>query len=1037
MAARSRLILVALVALAGAAIVASWQAPWADAQTPKRKFTKGKPAAKEPAAREPVDAPEPDRFDPRWLSALKWRSIGPATMGGRIVDLAVVESDPATYYVASASGGVFKTVNGGTTFAPVFDREGAASIGDICVAPSNPSVVWVGTGEHNARNSVSWGDGVYKSVDAGKSWQNLGLRQSFQIGRIVIHPQDPDVVYVGALGRLWGTSEERGVFRTTDGGRTWQKVLYVDDKTGCIDIAMHPGQPDTLIAAMYERQRDGFDSNDPAKRWGPGSGLYKTTDGGKRWTRLTSGLPTVNMGRIGLCYYRKDPNIVYSVIETEKIGAGPAIVAYLGITGTPQGSNAPAVLAEVLADGPAAKAVLKAGDRVTRVREREIKTYGDLLREIRRSQPGQAAKFTVERGGASQTIEVVFDKRPNPDGKNLTYAAALGGQQADAQEFQGAEGFQTGGIFRSDDGGESWRRINSLNPRPFYYSQIHVDPTDNRHLFVLGIQLFHSADGGQTFRADAGRGVHPDHHGMWIDPRDGRHIVLGGDGGLYATRDRTATWDFVSNLPIGQFYHVAIDTRPLYRVYGGLQDNGSWGGPSRRRGRDGISSRDWYKIGGADGFVCGVDRDDPDWVYYEAQWGGMARVNVRTGARAGIGPRRQGTDYRFHWKTPFILSHHNPRIFYCGGNHVFRSLNRGDDLRRISPEISRTKRGSATALAESPLDPSVLYVGSDDGALLVTRDGGHEWTNITDKVGLPGPRHVATIEASRYAAGRAYVAFDGHRSDDDAPHAYVTEDFGQTWHSLRSNLPDGSTRCLREDVINPDLLYLGTEFGVWVSLTRGGSWVRLNNNLPTVAVHEIAVHPTAGEIVAGTHGRSIWVLDVTALRQLTPGTRPESTHLFQPALGIHWAGALRDGWYGDRQHEGENPPPGVPVYYYLSDPAKSVKLSIADRKGTVLHEAEGPKTPGLHALVWNLRRTTQPPKSPAKPAKQPGKTAKQPAGLPAGAAAPTGIYQVTLTVDGRELTRDLDVEADPEFPEALLTEELEAREEKPKPQDTY
>jgi hypothetical protein len=411
----------------------------------------------------------------------------------------------------------------------------------------------------------------------------------------------------------------------------------------------------------------------------------------------------------------------------------------------------------------------------------------------------------------------------------------------------------------------------------------------------------------------------------------------------------------------------------------------------------------------------------------------MARVNVRTGERVGIEPRRpQGTEYRFHWKTPFILSHHNPRIFYCGGNYVFRSLSRGDDLRRISPEISRTPRGSATALAESPLDPGVLYAGSDDGALWVTRDGGHQWTNITANVGLPGPRHVATIEASRYAAGRAYVAFDGHRSDDDAPHAYVTEDYGKTWQSLNAGLPDGSTRCLREDVVNPDLLYLGTEFGLWISLDRGAGWIRLNNNLPHVAVHEIAVHPTAGEIVAGTHGRSIWVLDVTALRQLTTDARSDRTHLFQPAVAIHWAGALRDAWYGHRQHEGENPPAGVSLYYFLSGPAQSVKISIADRKGTVLHEetaGQSAKPPGLHAFVWNLRRTTQPPKSAAK--------AKQPRGLPPGAPAPEGIYQVTLTVDGQELTRELKVESDPEFPEALLTEELEQREEKPKPQDTY
>jgi photosystem II stability/assembly factor-like uncharacterized protein len=1001
----------------------------------------GRPRTKQPgaSARASLAAPPPLRFNDQWLSTLKWRSIGPANMGGRIVDLAVVESDPSTYYLATASGGLFKTVNNGTTFAPVFDRESTVSIGDVCVAPSKPEIVWVGTGEHNARNSVSWGDGVYKSVDGGRSWRPMGLKQSFQIGRIVIHPQNPDVVYIGALGRLWGPNEERGVFKTTDGGKSWSKVLYVDDKTGCIDLVMHPTQPDTILAAMYERQRDEFDSNDPAKRWGKGSGLYKTTDGGKTWRRLDSGLPTVQMGRIGVTYYRKNPNVVLAIIETEKIGTGPGTGAYMGMSGNPRGTGG-AVLEQVIDNGPAAKAGLKQGDRVTKFGGVEIKVYDELIAELRKRKPDEKVKVTARRGEETVEVELTLGQRSTGGaaGTPSPFAASLGGQQPNVHEKQGTDGYQTGGIYKSTDGGDTWQRINSLNPRPFYYSQIHVDPSDENHVYVLGIQFFHSADGGKRFRSDAGSGVHPDHHALWINPRDGRHLILGCDGGLFISHDRTRTWDFLNVMALGQFYHVAVDNRPMYRVYGGLQDNGSWGGPSLTRGR-GPSNESWYRVGGADGFVCAVDRENPDIVYYESQWGGFARVNIRTGERASIAPRiTEGQGYRFHWKAPFILSHHNTKIYYCAGNYVFRSLNQGSDLKIISKEISRTNRGSATALAESPRDSNVLYVGTDDGNLWVTRDGGQEWTNIAKNVGLPGPRHVATIEVSKYSAGRAYVAFDGHRSNDNAALLYVTEDYGKTWRALNANLPEGSTRCLREDAVNENLLYTGTEFGIFCSLDRGRSWVKFNNNLPTVAVHEIAVHPTAGEIVAGTHGRSIWVMDVTPLRQLTRDVRGELAHLFQPDAAIRWAGALREAWNGHRSFEGENKARGARLHYFLGREAKNVALKITDMKGATIRELKAEKTAGLHAAAWDLRReapaTSPPPKDGPRPKGKQGSGRRggaQPPGV--GPPVPPGIYQVALTVDGHTITRDLTIEADPEFPNALLTEELEYMESQHSP----
>ena len=512
-----------------------------------------------------------------------------------------------------------------------------------------------------------------------------------------------------------------------------------------------------------------------------------------------------------------------------------------------------------------------------------------------------------------------------------------------------------------------------------YFSQIRVDPNDDKYIYVLGISLYRSSDGGKSFRGDGGRGVHSDHHVLWIDPRDGRHMVLGGDGGLYVTCDRMDHWDHLNHAAIGQFYHVAIDTRRDYRVYGGLQDNGSWGGPSRTHNGSGPINEDWVSVGGGDGFKCQVDPNDPDQIYYTSQGGAMGRRNFRTGESASIRPRNQasarlqgpaatatatpagsqpGRDqprYRFNWNTPFVLSHHNSRIFYAAGNVVFRSLDRGNDLRVISPNITRTDKGSATALGESPLNPSVLYVGTDDGALWLTKDGGTTWTDLVKNVGLTKPCYVATIEPSRYAEGRAYVAFDGHRSDIDDPLVFVTEDFGATWKPLRGTLPRGSSHCLREDIKNPDLLYLGTEFKFWVSLDRGQSWMSLNTNLPTVAIHDIALHPTAGELVAATHGRSLWTLDLTPLRQTTRAVANEKVHLFKPVSAISWRSAPSHGGT-NRRFEGQNPPAGVMIDYALAEKAGKLSLKILDVNGALVSELRAPAEPGLHRVAWNLSR---------------------------------------------------------------------------------
>ncbi len=940
------------------------------------------------------------RLAPEWVKAMRWRSIGPANMGGRIVAISVFEADPCTWWVATAGGGLLKTMNNGITFEHQFDKETTVAIGDVRVAPSDGKIVWVGTGENNPRNSVSYGDGVYKSTDGGKTWKNMGLQETFQIGRILVHPRNPDVVYVGALGRLYGPNPDRGLFKTTDGGKTWNKVLFVDDKTGVIDMRMHPSDPETLLVATYERERDLYDTNDPSKKWGPGGGLYKTTDGGKTFKKLKQGLPTAQLGRIGLDWYRKDPNVVFAIIESEKIGMGPpgakpAGNGYLGIAARTEEDKTE--ITTVAPDSPGAKAGLKVGDALLAVGDQPVRDYREFLMEMQELSVGDKIKLKVGRGSETLNVELTAAERPaggrGPGGggggfgggggrggadPTHPFGASLGGQRENVQNRQTPDGHLYGGIYRSADAGETWTRINSLNPRPMYFSQVRVDPSDEKYLYVLGVSLYRSSNGGKTFRSDGGRGVHADHHALWIDPRDGRHMRLGGDGGLYVTCDRMERWDHLNHAAIGQFYHVAIDTTRDYKVYGGLQDNGSWGGPSRTHNGAGPINEDWVSVGGGDGFKCQVDPNDPDQIYYTSQNGAMGRRNFRTGESASIrpqnagGPQRQGQNppaggpaqgppgrgqsrYRFNWNTPFILSHHNSRIFYAAGNVVFRSLDRGNDLRAISPNITRTDKGSATALAESPRNPNIVYVGTDDGALWMTKDGGATWTDIVKNVGLAKPCYVATIEASRYAEGRAYVTFDGHRSDIDDPLVYVTEDLGKTWKPLRANLPRGSSRCLREDIKNGDLLYLGTEFGFWVSLDRGESWSSLNTNLPTVAVLDVAIHPTAGELVAATHGRSLWVLDVSPLRETTREVAKADVHLYKPTSAVRWRSAASHGGT-NRRFEGQNPSAGAMIDYTLARKAAKLSLKIVDVNGATVSELRAAGEPGLHRVVWNLTR---------------------------------------------------------------------------------
>ncbi len=1169
-------------------------APKADVPAPE----KAKAPREAPARPAPAKAAV-GPLTTKWLDPVKWRSIGPANMGGRITSVAVYEADPCVWWAATASGGLLKTENNGTTFEHQFDRERVVSIGDVAVAQSDKNIVWVGTGEANPRNSVSWGDGVYKSVDGGKTWRHMGLRDSFQISSVRIHPTNPDIVYVGALGRLWGSNEERGLFKTTDGGKTWKKIHYVDDKTGVIDVQMSPTDPDTLLVATYERQRDGFDTNDPAKKWGAGSGLYRTTDAGATFTKITKGLPTCTLGRIGLDYYRKDPDVVFMVLESEKIGKEPENAPYMGIRG--EDADVGARLTQVSDKTPATKAGLLKGDIVLKLGDQTVHSYAEFVRMARQHVAGDTVKLEVSRERKSVEIELTFGTRPKPKapapgarnpaqlrGPRGPFGAFLGGQVANKQDEQGKQGHEFGGVYKSTDGGVSWQRINSVNPRPMYFSEIRVDPSDDQKLFVLGIRLWKSLDGGKTFTPDGhGRGVHVDHHAMWIDPKDSRHVILGNDGGIYVTYDHGANWDHHNHVAIGQFYHVGIGPRRDYRVYGGLQDNGSWGGPSRVAYASGPSNADWMRIGGGDGFRCLVDPEDPEQIYFESQNGAVGRRHLGTGERAGMRPRpaRGQQRYRFNWYTPFLLSNHNSQIYYVAGNRVFRSLKKGNKLAAISPDITHTERGSATALAESPFDANVLYVGTDDGALWMTRDGGHEWIDLyqpraeaSDKLtpaakdrgniaskdadgnGEPGddeappkpateaneaeeaekgdeaeeadeaeeeeeseeegdvapappspaerrmermlsrykrwdtnedgkveagevparakamferldankdavlteaevrafveqmnaaaaarPRDAATagdaaeegekpgakpapsgpgiaelmpdrrwvswIEASRHKAGRAYVVFDGHRSDDDRSHVYVTEDYGKSWKNLKGNLPDdaGTTRVLREDLKNPNLLYLGTEFGAWASIDRGAHWTSLNTNLPTVAVHAFALHPTSGEIVAGTHGRSLWVLDVTLLRQLKKETLEAEAHLYRPNTAVLWR--PQPGKGRGRSFVGQNPTSGAEVYFSLKTKG-ACSLEVRTLDGKRVQEVATEGEAGLNRVVWDLRRMVK------------GRDGK----LRRGGRVRPGSFKLVLTVGEKTFEQPLDVSIDPASPDPRWITYVEAEE---------
>jgi photosystem II stability/assembly factor-like uncharacterized protein len=848
----------------------------------------GKKADKKPA--DPLTSP--DNY-----AGLKLRSIGPAVCSGRVVDLAVHPRNKNLYYVAVASGGVWKTTNNGTSWTPIFDDQGSYSIGCLALDPKNPNILWVGTGENNSQRSVGYGDGVYRSIDAGKSWKKVGLEKSEHVGRILLDPRDPNTVYVAAQGPLWNAGGDRGLYKSTDAGKTWNRILHVSDNTGITDIVCDPRNPDVLLAAAYQRRRHVW----TLINGGPESAIYRSTDAGKTWNKITAGLPTVDIGRISLAVAPSRPDTVYAQVEAA-------------------------------------------------------------------------------------------------DGK--------------------------GGIFRSLDGGLNWERRNPFDRGAMYFAGIAVDPKDADRIVLHNVYPQLSTDGGKTFTRVPIKSVHVDTHVLWIDPDNTDHYRLGCDGGVYESTDRAQNWRHVANLPVAQFYDVACDeAAPFYHVYGGTQDNNSLGGPARSRSVHGITNADWFVLHGGDGFHCKVDPRDPNTVYGEAQYGDIVRFDRRTGEEVGIRPypAKGEPPLRWNWDSPLVLSPHSPTRLYFAANRIFRSEDRGNSWTPVSPDLTRqldrdklpvmgklwgpdavakhqstSLYGNLVALSESPTKENLLYAGTDDGLVHVTSDAGKSWRKIDRFPGVPDRTYVSRLVASRHHEKVVYATFNNHKNGDFAPYVLRSDDMGASWRSIAGNLPaNGPVWVIAEDHVEPDLLFCGTEFGLFFTLDGGKSWTRLKGGLPTIAVRDIAVQRQMNDLVVGTFGRGIYILDdYSPLRRLTAERLSRQVSLFPTREAVEYIPTRRYGlrgkaFLGEEFYAASNPPYGAVFTYYLAEKvqtkkekrqaeekkakegkdyptgnelraeaeeeAPTVVFEVLDGSGQVVRRLRGPVTKGFHRVAWDLR----------------------------------------------------------------------------------
>jgi photosystem II stability/assembly factor-like uncharacterized protein len=862
--------------------------------------------------------PGPAKVDSEMISGLGARNIGSAAMSGRIAALdAVHEGARLTIYVGAASGGVWKSVNGGATFKPVFDRQPVQSVGAVTIDPKNPKVIWVGTGESWMRNSVSIGDGVYKSVDGGENWTNVGLRGSEHVAKILVDPTETNTVYVCVPGKLWSDSDERGVYKTTDGGRTWTKILAgLNPSTGCSLISMDAANPKTIFAGMWDFRRRGwtFRSGGDGPNAPSGSGLFKSADGGASWTELDArsapGLPVKPWGRVAVAVAPSKSDVVYASIEAEPP-------------------------------------------------------------------------------------------------KN--------------------------GLYRSDDGGRTWQaldRSQNMIWRPFYFANLIVDPRNENRIYKPDGSLIVSTDGGKSFSNISG-GAHGDFHDVWIDPDDTDHLISGDDGGLWYSYDAGNKWWKAENLPVSQFYHVSVDLDRPYHVYGGLQDNSSWVGESEYPG--GITNSRWENMYGGDGFWMFVDPTDPDYLYAEAQGGEIGRVNRRTHETRSIKPlpRYQEGKLRFNWNTPIHVSPTRNGTIYIGAQFLFRSRDFGQTWERISPDLTtndpekqkQEQSGGVTvdnsaaemhttiyAIAESPKNPAVVWVGTDDGNLQVTRDGGKTWTNVAGNIpGLPRSAWVSSVEAGHFDAGTVYVTVDLHTFGDMRAYAYRSTDFGATWSALvPSDSPvRGYAHVVKEDLVNRDLLFLGTEFGLWVSLDDGRQWAHYKGgDLPAVAVRDLAIHPRDHDLVIATHGRGIWIIDdITSLRALTPEMLAQNV-VFMPARPTVERVSANGGWVnGDAAFVGPNPSGDAVITYYLKKRHifGDMRIEVFDQDGRLQGTVPTSKRRGLSRVTWSMR--LKPPRVPP--------AASAAFGAAFGPRVLPGTYTVRMTKDTAVYTTELQIVADP------------------------
>jgi photosystem II stability/assembly factor-like uncharacterized protein len=854
------------------------------------------------------------------LQSLTFRNLGAFRAGSWVTGFAVPASAGRahlyTLYVGTRNGGVWRTINNGTTFEPIFDDQQALSIGDVAVAPSNPDILWVGTGEAYCARSSSSGDGMYKSMDGGKTWTNMGLRDSQHIARIVIHPTNPDIVYVAAMGHLFSTNEERGVFKTNDGGRTWNKVLYTSDKIGAIDLAMVQSAPDIVYAAMYDKVRLPWHY----EAGGPGSGIYKTSDGGRTWTRLGGGLPAGNVGRIGIDIFQPQPEILYAIVEN-----------------------------------------------------------------VNKRPPTKA--------------EAEQDKRRGGEPRERTL---------------GVE------VFRSDDAGLTWRKINegkesAFDKAPYSFNQLRVNQKDPNKVYCTGQALVSTLDAGKTW---TGLGWPPDglfqkafgdFRALWVDPQDGDRLIFGSDGGVYVSYDGGKTCHHFYNIPLGEFYAVGVDMEDPYNVYGGLQDHESWKGPSAGWAGE-VTLADWVTVGEGDGMYNCVDPNDSRWVYNNREFGMMWRLDQKTGQRTTITPRREkGKEpYRFNWTPPIMLSPHNSAIVYTGAQVLLRTLDRGDHWEEISPDLTtndKSRQGGAgnitfctiTTTSESPVKPGVIWVGTDDGKVQVTRDHGATWTDCTPKIsaaGGPAELWVSRVFASPHDAGTAFVAKTGFRQDIFKPYVFKTTDFGVTWTAVAGDLPDKPVNVVIQDRKNGDLLFVGTDHGLYVSLNGGQSFVPFKNNMPWVKVTDLVIHPRENDLVVATYGRGLWIADIAPLQEWNEKIDGEDVYLFsiKPRVERMTTGYGNYQLLGDSHLFTPNEPNDVFIRYYLKEKAADkVKITIADPWGKVLREVAGKGGAGLNTVRWDMRAKMEAPPSPGEFRRPP--------------LADPGEYLVILEVAAKKLTQ--------------------------------